>query len=221
MKKKIKMIRAFLRENKQICYFALFLTVWLGYFISSWHGESGRTLVHCALDDMIPFVPAFIIPYFAWYAYVPLMLAAVCFGDKKNFPLQCASFFGGAWVCIAVLVAFPTAVDFRPTAEGRGVLLWLCRFIYTADRPVNVFPSLHCYEALSVHLTTFSCTRFRGKTAWRVASAVLVVLICLSTVFVKQHSVIDIVGGCAAALISSLPMMVINARRRKNDNKTV
>ena len=158
MKKKSKRIRAFLRENRQIYLFALFLTVWLGYFLSSWQ-ERERRMMHCALDDAIPFVPAFIIPYLMWYAYVPLMLAAVCFLDKKYFPRQCAAFFGGAWACIAVLIAFPTAVDFRPDAAGDGVFLWLCRFIFAADRPVNVFPSLHCYEALCVHLTAFSCPR--------------------------------------------------------------
>ena len=85
MKKKSNRIRAFLRENRQIYLFALFLTVWLGYFLSSWQ-ERERVMMHCALDDAIPFVPAFIIPYLMWYAYVPLMLAAVCFLDKKYFP---------------------------------------------------------------------------------------------------------------------------------------
>ena len=99
MKKKSKRICAFLRENRQIYLFALFLTVWLGYFLSSWQ-ERERMMMHCALDDAIPFVPAFIIPYLMWYAYVPIMLAAVCFLDKKYFPRQCAAFFGGAWACI-------------------------------------------------------------------------------------------------------------------------
>lgn len=220
MKKKTKRIRAFLRENRQIYLFALFLTVWLGYFLSSWQ-ERERRMMHCALDDAIPFVPAFIIPYLMWYAYVPLMLAAVCFLDKKYFPRQCAAFFGGAWACIAVLIAFPTAVDFRPDAAGDGVFLWLCRFIFAADRPVNVFPSLHCYEALCVHLTAFSCPRLKKMTALRVASAAMTLFICLSTVFIKQHSALDLAAGCAAALIAALPVMVLNRRRPKNDNKTV
>ena len=163
-------------------------------------------MMHCALDDAIPFVPAFIIPYLMWYAYVPIMLAAVCFLDKKYFPRQCAAFFGGAWACIAVLIAFPTAVDFRPDAAGDGAFL---------------FPSLHCYEALCVHLTAFSCPRLKKMTAFRVASAAMTILICLSTVFIKQHSALDLAAGCAAALIAALPVMVLNRRRPKNDNKTV
>ncbi len=218
--KKTDKFRTFLRENKQVCFFALFLTVWAGYFFTT-GGARERTVIHCALDDAIPFVPAFIIPYLVWYAYVPLLLAAVCFLDKKYFPRQCAAFFGGAWACIAVLIAFPTAVDFRPDAEGRGVFLWLCRFIFALDRPVNVFPSLHCYEALCVHITAFSCPALRKKTAWRVLSAVTALLICLSTVFVKQHSALDLAAGCAAALIAALPVTVLNRKRPKNDNQTL
>lgn len=58
-------------------------------------------------------------------------------------------------------------------------------------------------------------------TAFRVASAAMAILICLSTVFIKQHSALDLAAGCAAALIAALPVMVLNRRRPKNDNKTV
>ena len=86
---------------------------------------------------------------------------------------------------------------------------------------VCVFPSLHCYEALCAHLTAFASPGMRGKRRLRAASAVLVVLICLSTVFIKQHSVIDLAAGCAAAVIAALPLLLAKKKRGHHDNKTV
>ena len=49
----------------------------------------------------------------------------------------------------------------------------LCRLIYANDAPVNVFPSLHCYEALVMHLATFRVPPLRVRKRLRLASAVL------------------------------------------------
>ena len=64
---------------------------------------------------------------------------------------------------------------------------------------MNVLPSLHGYEALAVHLGAFGAGRGRKMPVRRALSAALVTLICLSTVFVKQHSVADLAAGCGLA----------------------
>lgn len=209
--------RSFIYKYRRVAYFAMFLIIGPAYFLTS-SIDFERTLIHCALDDFIPFVPAFIVPYILWYAYVPLVLALVCFGAPEYFRRQCAVFLGGALFCILIFVLFPSAVDFRPEALGGGLFNRICRMIFESDRPVNVFPSLHCYEALCVHLTAFSVTSLRKKTALRAVSAVMMTLICMSTVLVKQHSVLDVFAGCAVAAAAAL---IFNLRRHKNDNKTV
>ena len=81
---------------------------------------------------------------------------------------------------------------------------------------MNVLPSLHCYEALSIHLSTFR-SRFGGKhPVLRAASAVLVLLICLSTVFIKQHSAVDLAAGCALAIASYALMEIFEKRRESH-----
>ena len=102
-----------------------------------------------------------------------------------------------------------------------GIFSRMCGIIFSMDDAVCVFPSLHCYEALCAHLTAFASPGMRGKRRLRAASAVLVVLICLSTVFIKQHSVIDLAAGCAAAVIAALPLLLAKKKRGHHDNKTV
>ena len=209
-----------LRKYKRVLFFLMFLPICLLYFLISYI-DFERTMIHCALDDIIPFVPAFIVPYVLWYAYVPLMLILTCFAAPEYFVRQCAAFFGGALFCLLTFIVFPTAIDFRPQITGGGVFEWMCGVTFANDKPVNVFPSLHCYEALAVHLTTFSVPGLHRKTALRSASAVLAAIICASTVFVKQHSVIDVFAGCTVAVLAALPVLILNRRSRKNDNQAV
>lgn len=186
-------------SKKHILLFLCFIPVRILYFLSQ-HLTVERTVIHASVDDIIPFVPVFIIPYFVWYAYVPLLMVWACFTDKLLFKKQCLKLFSGVFIGIAVFIVFPTAIDFRPTVEGSDIFSKMCAWIYSNDRPVNVLPSLHCYEACCIHMATFCGTSFSKKKIARIISAVIMVLICLSTVFVKQHSAVDLVCGCAMAV---------------------
>ena len=163
------MLRDFIRKNRQIYLFALFPLIWLADFLSA-SRQCERMLMHCPLDDLIPFLPVFIIPYVLWYLYVPTALLLNCFSDPAYFKRQCACFFGGAGVCLLVIMLFPTAVDFRPEINGGGIFSRMCGIIFSMDDAVCVFPSLHCYEALCAHLTAFASPGMRGKRRLRAAS---------------------------------------------------
>ena len=175
----------------------LFGTVSFLYFLTS-HGDAA-VLVHVPLDDKIPFIPAFILPYVLWYAYVPLLMLAVGVQDKRAFYRQCVTLFSGVVLSILVFIFFPSAIDFRPTAEGDGLWLWICRIVFANDLPRNVCPSLHCFEAVIVHLTAFHHPSLHKRYGWRALSVITAALICASTVFVKQHSIVDVVCGVLLA----------------------
>lgn len=184
--------------------------------------DVGYTVIHLATDDIIPFLPAFIIPYIIWYIYVPLPMVFMCFTDRRTFIRQSVTLFSGMAICIVLFWLFPTAIDFRPDASGDGFLLWLCRVIFSNDEPLNVCPSLHCYEAICIHITTFSSQRMKKHKILRIASALTMILICLSTVFVKQHSVLDVLCAVALALaVYALVYRVFAKGDIANDNKTV
>lgn len=73
-----------------------------------------------------------------------------------------------------------------------------------------------------MHLATFRVPPLRAHKALRLASAVLVILICLSTLLVKQHSAADLIAGCALAVAAhSLTTYLFSKRRSHHDHTTV
>ena len=73
--------------------------------------------------------------------------------------------------------------------------------VYAADTNTNVCPSIHVIGSFAVYFAARDIRRFRAK-GWRLGFLTMAVLISLSTVFLKQHSVLDVLAGlavCAAA----------------------
>lgn len=158
------MMQTWFQKYRHALWFLLFGVLSAFYFVSQ-HLGLRYHIVHLPLDDRLPFWPAFIVFYILWYFYVPGCMLWACFRVKDVFYQQVAALFSGAFVCAAVFVLYPTCVDFRPSAAGPGLARALCRLIYANDAPVNVFPSLHCYEALVMHLATFRVPPLRAQSA--------------------------------------------------------
>ena len=102
-----------IKNNKQVFLLLLFAVQTLGYFMSDFFGLDYHT-VHIALDDKVPYLPVFIIPYILWYAYIPLPMIIACFKDKERFYRQAWTVFTGALMCTVFFYIFPTKIDFRP-----------------------------------------------------------------------------------------------------------
>ena len=93
----------------------------------------------------------------------------------------------------------------------QNVLVDIIKFLYQSDTATNVCPSIHVFATISAHLCLVKSPHMKKlKTRERIKkfSWFLTVLICLSTVFLKQHSVIDVI--CGAALSISLYYIVFN-----------
>ena len=214
-------MRSWLSKNRHVYWLLGLIALALAYFATQ-HVGLRYHVVHLPLDDRIPFCPAFVVFYILWYFYVPGCMLWACLRAKDVFCRQAAALFSGAFLCVAMFVLYPTCIDFCPAAEGAGVFRALCRLIYAHDAPVNVFPSLHCYEALVLHLVTFRAPPLRAHKALRLASFALVVLICLSTLLIKQHSAADLIAGCALAVAAhSLTTYLFSKRRSHHDHTTV
>lgn len=87
--------------------------------------------------------------------------------------------------------------DPRTTASligGNGFALWGLRFLYSADPPYNCFPSLHVGHSVVSAVTCHRVHRHVGTIALLCAG-----LVALSTLFTKQHYVVDVIAGAALA----------------------
>ena len=158
-------------------------------------------VIHCALDDVIPFHEGFLIFYCYWFLLLIGSLLWCLLYDVRAFKQLQIYIMITQIVAMAAYIIYPSIQNLRPTTfERDNALTRLMAFIYAVDTPTGVCPSLHV--AYSVAIASVFCRR---KGASPIVKAIMVfsaVMISLSTAFVKQHSVVDIVMAlpiCALA----------------------
>ena len=81
-----------------------------------------------------------------------------------------------------------------------SILLYIVRFIYSVDAPVNLFPSIHCLESWCCIRAAYKMNFKTEKRTnyYRVATILMSLGIFASTLFIKQHVIADVFGGIAA-----------------------
>jgi membrane-associated phospholipid phosphatase len=170
-----------------------------------------KTVVHpiySKLDNLIPFNELFIIPYLLWFAYIFITVAYLLFTSKQDFYKCCAYLFIGMTICLFIYTIWPNGHNLRVNLDTLGrhnIFIDMLAKIYSMDTPTNVFPSIHVFNSIGAFIAISKNERLR-KIKWlQWFTLILTVMICLSTVYLKQHSVMDIFG----ALILSIIMYVI------------
>ena len=98
---------------------------------------------------------------------------------------------------IAGFFAFYPTTNVRPELVGNGIFVQGMRFLYQIDKPVNLFPSIHCMASW------FCCIGIRGDKKvpgwYKIVSVMIAVLVFVSTLVTKQHVIVDVIGGVAVA----------------------
>lgn len=182
------------------------LTGWLVYFIMFFLTEKlipaeNCHPVHCALDDLIPFNEVFVIPYVLWYLLIIGSLVYFALYDVESFSNLQRCIIILQLIAVAAYIVYPTRQDLRPEIFRRdNVLSRLVGFIYSVDTNTGVCPSLHV--ACSIAIASAWFKEKRASPAFKGIMAVFCLMICLSTVFIKQHSVLDGAAAIPACLIA-------------------
>jgi hypothetical protein len=151
-------------------------------------------VVHTRLDDLIPFCEFFVIPYFLWFGYVAWAFIYFGFRNRNDFYRLCAFLFTGMTVFLIISTVYPNGHYLRPEVFARdNIFTRLCVFLYQTDTATNLFPSIHVYNSVGVHLAVVNSERFRYDKRAKRISFVLMFSIILSTMFIKQHSTFDVI----------------------------
>ncbi len=158
-------------------------------------------VIHCALDDMIPFSEGFLVFYCWWYVLLVLSLLYFFLYDIDSFrKLQIFIMITQA-VAMMVYIIYPSIQTGRPAVMPRDNFLCdVMAFIYAFDTPTGVCPSLHV--AYSMGIASVWCKSRRVSRGWKAFVLISVILICISVVFVKQHSVIDIIAAVPVGMLA-------------------
>ncbi|AZR74165.1 hypothetical protein BBF96_12625 [Anoxybacter fermentans] len=149
--------------------------------------------VHSFLDDYIPFIKVFVIPYLFWYLYIAIAVTYFGLTSREDFIKLMLFMFGGMTICFFIYFILPNGQKLRPVITEQDFLSRLIKGIYSIDRPTNVSPSMHVLDAIAVHLAVIKSKKLQNRKWIHYISLVCAILISLSTVFIKQHSVEDVI----------------------------
>lgn len=180
-------------------YFFVYLA---GFLLVERLNPTAEHVITCVLDDWIPFCEWFVLPYFLWYLWIPyVMLLFLWREDKQAYLELCFLMFGGATLCLIFYAVWPNGLMLRQEITAQNFCADLVRFLRTVDTPTNVCPSIHVSSTVAVHLVIGRSKSFQKCRSVRCLSLLVTVLICLSTMLIKQHSVIDVFWGVVLSVV--------------------
>ena len=200
-------------ELKYVLWLPVYL---LSFFVIERVVVTGYRPTQTWLDAYIPFCEWFVIPYCLWY---PLLVAVglwLLWKDREGFHrymrFLALTFFASALIWFLI----PNGQDLRPAVMLRdNPLTRLVEGLYSIDTNTNVFPSVHVVGSVGAALAVWDSPRLRAHPLLRWGVPVLAALICISTLFIKQHSVLDVVSGLVLSLLAAIPIYLIPWIRAK------
>ncbi len=187
--------------------FVLYIPIYITCFVSLENRPVDLGVnIHVALDDYIPFCKYFIIPYMLWFLYIASTIIFFFFYDRIELIKYAVFLITGMSICLVIYYFWPSYQTLRPQLNGTDIFTDIINFIYTADSPSNICPSIHVLNSIAAHIAVSKSRFFNNKKILKTGSFVLMVLICLSTVFLKQHSALDGMYAIILAAILYIPI---------------
>ena len=189
-------------ELKYLLWLPLYL---LSFVILEHLPISGYWATQTPWDQAIPFCEWFVIPYCLWY---PLLVAVGLYllaRDREGFRRYMVFLALNFFLSELIWFLIPNGQDLRPLVMPRDNFFarWV-EGLYAIDTNTNVFPSVHVVGSIGAAWAVWDCRRLRPHRVLRWTVAVLAVLICLSTLFIKQHACLDVLSGLVLSLAVGL-----------------
>lgn len=170
--------------------------------------------VYCALDDKIPFCEYFVIPYYFWFIFLVGIQVYSFFFDIPAFKNYMKYTIITYAITLVIYIIYPTSQELRPlTFERQNIFTYIVSLLYGYDTNTNVCPSIHVIGSMAVYFSARKSKLF-SSPVWRVAFCITAIIISISTVFLKQHSVLDIFYAMIVCIVS-YPFVYVPQRFKK------
>lgn len=162
-------------------------------------------VVHGFLDDIIPFCEIFVIPYVLWYLLIAASLLYFLLYSVESFKKLQTYIMIVQVIATVIFIVFPTMQNLRPEVLPRDNFLCdIVGWLYATDTNTGVCPSLH----VAVSVAIASCW-LKDKTAnFKVKTFIVLfcISVCLSTMFIKQHSIVDSYAALPVCLVAEIAL---------------
>ncbi len=185
---------------------------WVGYFIMYFITEQfipmeNCFVMHSRLDDIIPFCELFVVPYVFWYFLIVWSLWYFAMFNPKNFKNLMKYIIICQVVAMIVYIVFPNRQDLRPAVMPRdNIFTHIISLLYFADTDTNVCPSMHV--AYSIGIASVWLKEKYAHWGTKLFVVITCILVCLSTMFIKQHSSIDVFAAVALCFVAEVMVFV-------------
>lgn len=202
----VSYMKSFYRKYKHLLPLAIFLIFYLSVFVYVENRPGHHMhLLASQFDHLIPFCEIFVIPYIIWFFYITfgVLFFGIVERDRDQYYQLSTNLMIGMALFLLISLVWPNGHTLRPAVLPRdNVFTRLVVMIYSSDTSTNVFPSIHVFNTIAMHTAVSHSTTLK-KHPWAVRfSGIIAVSIVLSTMFIKQHTVIDVVGAMGLNLVT-------------------
>ena len=178
---------------------------YLRYFLVEALNPAGSAchVMYCALDDVIPLCEYFLIPYGLWMVLMLAMTVFTMLYDVDTFKKYMKFLLITITVSTLTFLVFPTCQNLRPeTFERENLFTWILSIVYAADTNTNVCPSEHVIGSMAMLAAAYHCPWLSDQPWKKITVTLSMVLVSLSTVFLKQHSLLDVLYALPLCLVA-------------------
>lgn len=195
-----------------LVWLLLFPILNINYILAANIAKVGKN-IELRFDEIIPFESIFIVPYIYWYIFIIIGLIYILYKSRTEYIRIFMAMIIGMCCCYFIYYMFPTQIN-RPIVENTNILNKLVNVIYSKDKPFNCFPSIHVLNTYFI----MRYTKYMYNKRYFYYTQIVGVLIIISTVFIKQHFVLDIMGSI---ILCEGVMFFINKIKSKDLNRVL
>lgn len=116
----------------------------------------------------------------------------------------------GMSLSLTICMIYPSGLTLRPDTLPDNIFGSMVARLYQSDTSTNVFPSIHVYNSLAVHIALHRSDWIHRHKAVDISSLILCISICMSTVLIKQHSLSDVIGAVILMIIMYILVYVVD-----------
>lgn len=181
--------------------------------------QSNYHIFNYNIDNSIPFIPQFIIIYNIFYPVIFISFYNIFNHDRDTYYKGIIAGILGYVIADIIFLIYPVEM-IRPDITNLNIDIihnFVLQVTYKFDNPpINCFPSIHCIFCFQMIYSTMRCKNYNYK--YKLITIIILLLIILSTLFVKQHYVIDVLGALVVCIITNF---IVYLMRRKKLKKMI
>ena len=194
-------IADWLRKNPHFWYSLLLLPIFVCYFLPERLIVAGYHPTEIPFDALIPLQPGFVYCYLLWFPLLVFGGFWLLFTDAVVFRRYMVYLAVAYLISAVVYLSYPNGQDLRPAdLNVHDLSTTILAFIYRVDTNTNVLPSLHVIGSVGAAAALCRSGSIRRRMV-KTAIVILAILVSISTVFIKQHGVLDVAAGLAVGLL--------------------